>query len=536
MFTCLLAHGQAFVVTGGSSSTFSAHGAAVEFRTEKRVGRIDLGLFGRPGVGFSMRQAYRGRMVTFGDQQMSLTTPTDISGGGYYFLGRGVGLQSKKGPNESLFFAGATSTGLRAPFLNVFRAEQWAVAYLAERQLSPSTRWVSRNLFSKRQTSIQSLEWTGEHLKLAASVGVGADQPYAASALVFDRDWITLNASYSRAGETFRRVTATAFQFAENDRENLRLQLVPAENVRVVVTRNHYLAPEGSGLSGRATVNGFGFWTSIARTQLHGSLFQSANTLSRSRGLALGARRPLTRRAEASFDVLGIGRLFSRNSTYVATFREQLDARLTLSQVITRSQGQTTVSYGGTLLSNLVSVTAEYQTVFLPFAAAGPNQFKQVLVMGLHFQLPHGIQLRSDTSVLPTGRVRYTTYATSYGYRAMSVSPGASSSGAFYRYLVSGRVVDTEGYPLEGAAVQIGSDLAFTNSEGAFSVRLRKGSAVALVVAVGEFVAPGRYQVVAAPDQVVPALDGEERTVSIVVRRLPNAPSAPATAPATNSQ
>ena len=521
------AHAQAFVVTGGSSTTSNAHGGAVEFRTDKTVGRVDLGVFGKPSLGFSVRKAYRGQLVTIGDQQLSLTLPTDTSGARYYFLARGVSVQRKKSTSESLFFAGATSTGLHAPFLNVSKAQDWTLAYLTERQLSPSTRWVSRNLLSWRQTSIQSLEWSGEDLKLAVSAGIGGNEPYAASTLSLDRRWIILDAGYSRAGENFRRVAATEPQFSESDRESLRLQLAPVDNLRIVVSRNNYLAPQNSGLTGRATVNAFGFWTSVAGTQFHGSLFQSTTAISRSRGVALGARRTLTSRVEAGFDVLSTGRLFSGSSTYVATVREILGPRVTLNQVITRSQGQTSVSYGGTLLSNLVSVTAEYQTVFLPFVATGPAQFKQVLVLGLHFQLPRGIQLQADTTVDPLGKVRYTTYATSYGYRAMSASPGASSSGGFFRYLVSGRVVDVDGHPLEGAAVRIGGDLAFTNSEGAFSIRVRKDQALPFAVLLDEFVAPGRYQVESAPDRVLPALDGEEKLYDIIVRRLPNAPDPP---------
>lgn len=519
-------------MTGGSSSTSNAHGGSLEFRTDKRIGRIDLGVFGRPSLGFSVSQTIRGRLVTVGDQQMSLTTPTDTSGASYYFLGRGVSVLSKEGPNQSLLFAGATSTGLHAPFLNVSRAENWTLAYLGDRQLSPSVRWVSRNLFSRRQTSIQSLEWSGETLKLAVSAGVGGNQPYAASTLVFDRRWIILDAGYSRAGANFRRVMAGAPQFSENDGESIRLQLAPADNLRIVVSRNNYLAPEHSGLPGRATVNGFGVWTRLAGTQFHGSMFQSSTALSRSRALAFGTRRVLTRRTEAGFDVLSSGRLFSRGTTYVGTLRETVSPRLTLNQVVTRSRGQTTVSYGGTLISNLVSVNAEYQTVFLPFVAAGPQQFKQVLVLGLHFQLPHGVQLQGDTSVAPTGSVRYTAYATSYGYRAMSASPGASSSGGFFRYRVRGRVTDAEGEPFEGAALQIGDELAFSNSQGNFDLRVRKAGTLPFTVALEEFTAPGHYEVVSAPASVRSVLDGKEQDYAVIVRRLPNASPVPETAPA----
>jgi hypothetical protein len=519
------ARAQVFVVTGGSSSTSNAHGGSLEFRTDKRIGRLDLGVFGKPSLGFSLQQTYRNLLINAGDQQMSLTMPTDISGASYYFLGRGISIQRKKPASQMLIFAGATSNGFHAPFLNVSRAESITLAFLGERRLTPSLRWVSRNLLSHRQTFIQSLEWSGESVRMAVSGGLGGNQPYWASTLTFDKHWLIVDAGYSKAGDAFRRVVVSSPQFSENDRENIRVQLAPVRNLRVVASRNHYVAPEYSGLSGRATVNGLGFWTSIAGTEFHGSLFRSATASGRSQALALGTRRALTRRVEGSLDVLSNARLFSNNSTFVATIREMLNARLTLNQVLTRSRGQTTISYGGSLLSNLVSVTAEYQTVFLPFVSAGPQQFKQVLMLGLHFQLPHGIQVKGDTNVSPSGRVHYTSYATSYGYRAISVSPGASSSGGFFRYLVRGRIVDAEGNPLEGAAVLIGKELAFTNSQGSFFLRLRNAQTVPFAVALDDFVIPGRYEVVSAPSQVSPAPDGEAQNYDVVVRRLPNAPA-----------
>jgi hypothetical protein len=69
----------------------------------------------------------------------------------------------------------------------------------------------------------------------------------------------------------------------------------------------------------------------------------------------------------------------------------------------------------------------------------------------------------------------------------------------------------------------IGNDLAFTNSQGAFYLRLRKTQAVPFAVALDEFVVPGRYELVLAPNEVLPALDGEAQDYEVVVRRLPNA-------------
>jgi len=515
--------GQAFVITGGSSSIARAHGGALEFRSAKRAGRIDIGTFGKTSVGFSVRQYYRGLRIDAGDQPISFTVPTDVSGVSYYFLSRGVSVERKMENGILSVFAGSTSNGFHAPFLSVARSETAAGAILYERQISSSVRWVSRNLFSRRLTTLQSVEWAVKSdLKLAMSSGLGSGQGYWASTVALDKQWLILDGGYIRSSDSFRRVAVQSPQFSESDREKVRVELIPARNLRFVLSRDNYLSPLNSGLPNRATVSGFGFWTSIAGTQFHASLFRSATRMGRSQALALGTRRTFTRRIEAGLDFLSNGRLNSNSGTFVATVRETLNARLSLNQVITRSSGQTTVSYGGSLLSNLVTVTADYQTVFLPFVSADPGQFKQVLMLGLHFQLSHGIQIHGDTIISPAGKVRYTSYATTYGYHAMAASPGASASGGFFRYAVRGRVVDAEGSPLEGAAVRIGRELAFTDSQGNFFLRLKKAQQVPFAVAPDDFVTPGRYDVVRAPNQVFPSLESEARDYEVVVRRLPN--------------
>jgi hypothetical protein len=514
---------QVFVITGGSSSISHAHGGALEFRAEKRAGRIDVGTFGKPSIGFSLRQHYRGLWLDIGDQPINFVVPTDVSGVSHYFLARGVSAERKLEKSNLTIFAGTTSTGFHAPFLNVARSQSAAGAILYERRLSPSVRWVSRNLVSRRLTSLQSLEWAAtESVRLAMTSGLGSGEGYWASTIALDKPWVNVDAGYTRSGDAFRRVIVPSPQVSESDREKLRIELIPSRNFRFVVSRDNYLSPIDSGLPGRATVNGFGFWTSVGGSQFNASLFRSSTRNGRSQALALGTRRAITRRVEAGLDFLSNGRLLSDSGTLVATIRETINARLSLNQVVTRSGGQTSIAYGGRLLSNLVTVSAEYQTVFLPFVATGPGQFKQVLLLGLHFQLPFGMQIHGDTVISPDGKVRYTSYATTYSYRAMAASPGASASGGFYRNVVRGRVADAEGNPLEGAAVRIGKEIAFTDSQGRFFLRLKRNQAVPFAVATEEFLAPGRYQVVSAPDRVSPALEGDAPEYSVVIRRLPN--------------
>ena len=190
----------------------------------------------------------------------------------------------------------------------------------------------------------------------------------------------------------------------------------------------------------------------------------------------LGVRRMITRHFEAGADFLRSGYLKGSTAhSLIGNLREVLNSRFSVTQVISRNNGQTSVDFGGNFISNLVTLSVDYQTLFLPFVQSGPGQFKQVMVLGLHFQLPHGVQFNMDTNVTPLGQVRYTAYGSTYAYRGMgNTSPGTSFSGAFFQNVVRGRVVDAEGEPIPGASMQIGTELAISDSDGNFMVRVKK--------------------------------------------------------------
>jgi hypothetical protein len=82
-------------------------------------------------------------------------------------------------------------------------------------------------------------------------------------------------------------------------------------------------------------------------------------------------------------------------------------------------------------------------------------------------------------------------------------------------------VEDDKGVPVEGAALNIGKQVAYTDSSGHFMVRFSKHGPFALRVVPEEFINNGVYEVVSAPPQV--KADGEDNAsdVQIVVRRVP---------------
>jgi hypothetical protein len=521
----LPAAAQVFELTGGSSSLLDAEGGSLEVHAANYTGRIDLGYIGRPSLGFYFTRPYKNSQIGAGDQQIPFLLPTDLFDHSYYFLGRGMSLSRKLTNNGKLFlFAGTTSDGYFAPFLSVARNDTVASAIFYEKQLSRSLRFFSHDIVSRKQTSIQALEWSGrKDIRMALSAGLGNNQPFWASSFSLTKLWMTLDASYAGSGNAFRRVLVATPQLSENDRENIRLELKPLRNVRIVVSRNNYLSSLAPDLVERATVQGFGAGAGISGFQLNGSLFQSYTKSGSSSALALGAHRMITRHFEAGGDFLRSG--FEKRApthTLIGTVREIVNARFSLTQIITHSTGQTNVAFGGTFISNFVSLSVDYQTVFLPFVQTAAGQFKQVIVVGLHFQMPHGVQLNVATNVTPLGQVRYTAYASTYAYHGMgNSSPGATFTGKFFSNVVRGEVVDPQDEPIAGAAIRIGTEVAVTDSEGNFLIRLKRPGDLKLQVAFDEFTAPGSYVTISAPSTVRAAREDSAQEYKIVLKRVP---------------
>jgi hypothetical protein len=521
--------GQVFQLTGGSSSLLEAEGGSLEVHANNYTARIDLGYLGRPSLGFFLSRPYKTSILGAGDQQIPFVLPTDLFDGSFYFLGRGMSLTRNVGGSRLFVFAGATTDGYFAPFLNVARAEKPSGAIFYEKQLSPALRFFSRNVFSKRQTSIQAMEWAArKDIKMALSAGIGNNQPYGSSSFTMNRRWVVLDASYALSGHNFQRLQVTTSQLSENDRENIRLELRPASNVRIVISRNNYLSSFSPNVFERAMVEGFGAGGAVGGFLLSGSLFKSATTIGNSSAADLGVRRMVTRHFEAGADFLRSSYMKGAPAySVIGNLREILNSRVSVTQVISRNNGQTNIDFGGNFISNLVTVSVDYQTLFLPFVPNAAGQFKQVMVLGLHFQLPHGVQFNMDTDVTPLGQVRYTAYGSTYAYHGLGkTSSGTSFSGAFFQNVVRGEVLDPEGEPIAGAALQIGSELAVSDSDGNFMVRVKKAGVLSLKVAFDEFTSPGRYAIVQAPQTVKATHADSAQEYSIVLRRLPNGVSA----------
>jgi hypothetical protein len=187
--------------------------------------------------------------------------------------------------------------------------------------------------------------------------------------------------------------------------------------------------------------------------------------------------------------------------------------------LISRTAGQTTYAFGGDFTSNRLQLSTDYQNVYLPFRPDRP--FEQALALNVALRVHGPLLVTVSSNVDPTGRVRYSFGASTYLYRLRGMAVNAVSPDTFSiaKYVVQGVVVDDQGVPVEGAALRIGREIAYTDSVGHFQVRFSKHGPFALSVVPEEFLTNTAYEAVSAPTEVRAESDDTAAEIRIAVRK-----------------
>jgi hypothetical protein len=138
------------------------------------------------------------------------------------------------------------------------------------------------------------------------------------------------------------------------------------------------------------------------------------------------------------------------------------------------------------------------------------------------------LQRQVATYTTPTGRTRYTVSGSRSLYRSLGGTGSKRDTIRFAKYVIRGRVIEENGRPVAGAVVRIGGELVLSDGEGSFFVRTKKATPCPVLVATGEFLGPGYFELLSAPSSVVPATDDNAPTITIRVRRRdPLSPTSP---------
>jgi hypothetical protein len=511
---------QVIKVEAGASDILPSQGGSIHIQGENYEGYVGAGDIG--GVfrfGSYLKTSFDGYKFTLGDQSTMIGLPTDIFGAQQYFLTRGAGVSGQFHGAKVFLFGGTTALGIGSQFFQAAQSQVPVGMLFLDIPLSDKLTFYSRNLASNQQTSIQGLNWRPfKWLNTGLSAGIGGNKPYMATTFEVKRDWLDVKAGYIVAGNQFRRITTPSIFAAEYDRENLQVTIKPVSGLAVIAAHENLLQPQTDFNAPflRATVDQFQADYNVAKFRLGAGLFESHSHSFHNLGEDFSVYRPITRNIEAGVNYFrtlsGPG---PRSSNLSGSIREKISQKLSLLQVVSRSQGNTNILFGGSYTANRFAVSVDYQTIYLPFLPANP--FAQSLSVSLRIKLFGNFQVNGDTFRSADGRLRYSAGASTLLVHNFQHGGGNSDSFNFPKYIVRGHVRDESGAPIEGAALRIGDELVYTNAFGEFMVRQKKAGQLRFEVVLPEFLNTLTFRVVAAPPTVTAEPEDSAHDVLVVL-------------------
>jgi hypothetical protein len=519
------ANAQVFRVQGGTSTLLNAEGGSVQFTAPNYDGSLGLGYYnGRVQFGAETRYKYHSYIVLAGDDSVPFVLPTDIFDSSHYFSARGAGLTRKDHDGSMYAFAGTTSTWLGTGFFNAATSNDPVAIFFYQHKLSDTVRFVSRNIASRRQTMLEGLEWSPQKwMKASVTGGIGSNQKYFAAGIDTETHNLAFKSSYVVTGDMFRRVTVISPMSSEVNKGNVEMLYKPSDRISITTAHQNILEPlTAGGPMQAAAVDQISTDMNIDRFYFGTGFFRS-NTASRnSSGINLYAGRRIGQHLEANTNYFQSKSGSGTNASILSgTVRESFSSRFSLLQLVSRTAGQTTFAFGGDYISNRLLLRADYQNVYLPFRPDHP--FEQALALNASYRVTGPWQITAASDVAPDGHIRYSIGVSTYLYRFRGMIMNANSPDSFSiaKYLIEGRVLDDQGAPVEGAALHIGKQVAYTDSSGHFMVRFPKRASFPFSVAPQEFITNGVYEVVSAPSEVHSESEDSATDVQVVVRRVP---------------
>ena len=514
---------QLITVGGGSSDFYDANGASIQVQTGKYQGYMGAGdLGGNFLLGTRATAKLAAGDLSLGDEPITLNLPTDVFNTDQFLLARGASFTTQRRGYDVMAFGGATALGGGTPFFQAATSETPAGMLFVDKAFSDQLHFYSREVFSEQQTAINGFSFQlHPGITLGAAGGVGSSQAYGAASLDMKLDWLDLKAAYIDAGDRFRRVTVQQPLNSEFTGANVLATIKPRPSLLFVVGHQNLLQPQYSASLPflRATVNQFQGGFQFRQLRWGGGLFQSFLQGKQTTGEALWADRPVTHWLEAGVNYFRSRSQLENQVTSMTsgTLRETLSPRLGLLQVISSSGGQTTVSFGGNYFSNHFTVGVDYQTVYVPFL---PRPFKQGIAVTLQLRPFGSVELNGQSFLGPDGKTRYSVSGSSLLYGASRFFGVSGSSGfRLPKYIIRGRVVDSHGHPIPGAAVRVEGEVLLTNAAGQFFVRMKRAGTYSLQVSFPDFVNPLPYEVVSCPPTVTAMREELASEVLITLRR-----------------
>ena len=203
------------------------------------------------------------------------------------------------------------------------------------------------------------------------------------------------------------------------------------------------------------------------------------------------------------------------NGSLGFSLSERIGRRLRVTEYANRGGGRWSAALGGGYVASRFSIDVSQSTFFVP---SSDVPLRRALLATLHVQLPwRSLGLNVGSGLTPDGKIRYGVDGDAFIGESLGsgrLGGDGGTSPRMSRYCVTGLVVDERGEPVSGAAVRIGKELAYTDSSGVFSLRVKRNRPIPVAVDTSEFTAPGLWLCVSCPTNAVP-----EIPIRVIVRR-----------------
>lgn len=510
-------------VQAGGSSLLGGYGVSTNFWRQGMDGWVGIGYLDGLRLGAFVRAPIGKDTLRLGNDALAVRYPTDVFSTGYNLLVQGAGYQHQDARSGVLAFAGASSVGLAAPTPFLAAQAQAAMgALFVRRRLSDRVRLTTDAVFAERQSVVSGIEWRPlPGMTAALAGGVGAGRPYGASSWTLSAGRFEVKSAYVWNPRRFRRAFVPAPTQTEIDRENVAVTFALSPDLSVGVARQNFVQDSTDARPPlRASGNSAFLGGRLGQLRLSAGVYDSRADSLRSLNSYLALGHGLTGWLDGELFLLHNRPAGGPSSlTPVVNLREQLSPRLGLTQQVTVSGGRAHLRLGGSVRTPIGEVGVDYQIVHQPFEPFNP--FRSALTLTARLQLGR-YSTSVGTSIQPDGRVDYSASAGTFLYMGEfgGVQPQRIGGAPIARYVFLGRVLDENGDPVEGAAVDLDGETVFSNARGELMLRARGPRRAHPRVLLDDFLLPGRWRVVEVPSEVTAAPEDRVRPFEIRLERV----------------
>jgi hypothetical protein len=236
-----------------------------------------------------------------------------------------------------------------------------------------------------------------------------------------------------------------------------------------------------------------------------------------------GVSRKVRSNIAASGQLMRIENNNQLTTILIGNLQEKISPRLTINQGVSSQSNNHSFTWGAHWIGNRFTIGVQQDVLYTPLAGGfNGKPYTSVWTINLLMQLPHRLRVHLDSFVDPSGKIRYTSWVDGIGFsrygEALPHNTGTVNAN-FSRFVVMGRVQDEQGTPVWGIAVQVDGQTAFTDNNGRFFLRFKKGLTYPLAVLPQRGLNPQYYEVVQAPVSATAETEDIGHQILIVVRQ-----------------